>query len=699
MNNETERPILRIILATGISSVATQLLTIREFLSQFHGNEFVIALVIFNWLILGGAGTLISRFISIKIWPPSAGRLGAISLCLAVLPVIQIMAIRVLRDVFFVHGTSVGFYPTLAYIFFSIAPYTLLLGFTLPYSLYVLRTENPGYSPAKIYIIDNLGDVTGGVLFSFLLVHFLTPFRAEFIVNLPLIVLSWLLFSPVRKRSPLVVTGMVISFIILLSGLILEYPSLSPPEGKLVHYTESRYGRVTVHKDREQATLFSNGSPVLSTHNPVVAEETIHYPLSQLDNIKHVLLISSESGIIKELQKYEPEKIDYLEIDPAVTEAQIRFHMIKPVPVLNIIHRDGRAFLTESNGMYDAVIVNIPEPSTFQLNRFYTSRFFTLVKKRLKPNGILSFSLQGFENYLAEPQRQKVSSVYNTVSEHFRNVLMLPGQKIFFLCSNHPISSDIPALIEQKGISTEYISNYYYGNLTKNRISYLNKLVDPSAPRNSDISPRLMRLMFSQWFAKFSTSPNTFIVLIFLFITAYLIRTTREEVVLFTTGCVTMGSEILVIFAFQIFYGYIYFQIGLIITVFLAGLLPGAWLGDSLLKRKKQVLILTDLALILLLVIFVLSVGFYSHFLSPLHYLVFGFVVSLVCGCQFPVALDLQGGDNRAVSRSFSADMIGAALGTLVTSVALIPYLGLIWTSVCLIMIKIASIIVSGTKS
>jgi len=50
-----------VVIATGISSVVTQLLTIREFLTQFKGNEIVIALILFNWLILGGIGTLLAE--------------------------------------------------------------------------------------------------------------------------------------------------------------------------------------------------------------------------------------------------------------------------------------------------------------------------------------------------------------------------------------------------------------------------------------------------------------------------------------------------------------------------------------------------------------------------------------------------------------------------------------------------------------
>ena len=58
-----KRLIIWSIIGTGISSVTTQLLTIREFLSQFHGNEITISLVIFCWLLLTGIGSLAAKAI------------------------------------------------------------------------------------------------------------------------------------------------------------------------------------------------------------------------------------------------------------------------------------------------------------------------------------------------------------------------------------------------------------------------------------------------------------------------------------------------------------------------------------------------------------------------------------------------------------------------------------------------------------
>jgi spermidine synthase len=683
-----------VVIATGISSVVTQLLIIREFLAQFQGNEFIIALILFNWLILGGIGTILARWVTRDLWGATANRLGWLSLILVMLPGVQILAIRFLRDVFFIHGSSVGFYPTLAYSFLIVSPYCLMVGFVLPYSLFVIRAKNPDYPGARIYIIDNLGDVSGGALFSFALVFLVSPLKAVFLASLPLILATSLLFYTFSRFRVAVYLGVGLTLVILIACIFLEPISLLPNEGNLVYYKESRYGRIEVQQDHGQYTLFVGGTPLFGSQNLTMAEETVHYPLAQLPRVHHVLLISAEGGMMTELEKYRPDSVDYVELDPKVAEVGFRFGLIKRIPNMKVIYQDGRAYLANSNKIYDAIIVNLSEPDTFQINRFFTDRFFDLARRHLAPHGVLSFAMKGFENYLAEPQRQKLSSLYNTVNDYFTHVLLLPGQKIFFLCSSQPINTDIPALLDRKHISTRYIKGYYYGNLTHERIQRLNDLMDPKAPKNGDDYPQLMRLMFQQWFAKFSTSPIGFIAVLAVVCIVYLIRISSEEFVLFSTGFTVMGSELLVIFAFQIFFGYIYLQIGLIVTVFLAGLLPGAWFGDRFRNRSKQTLALADGLLILLMGLLIVALKQGSYHLPVSFFLFYGFVISLICGFQFPVALYLRGGEAPAVTQTFSADLIGAAFGTLMTNVVLIPYFGIIWAAAGLIGLKLLSLMV-----
>lgn len=698
MKKINERLILCLVIATGIATVVSQLLIIREFLSQFQGNEFIIALIFFNWLILGGLGTLAARWVARRVRRPGAAGLAWLSLLLAALSSPVIVAIRTFRHIIFIPGTSVGFYSSLSYTLAVMAPYCLLVGFLLPFSLYAVRVVQPGYPGARIYMADNLGDMSGGMLFAFLLVYWATPLWSMLLAHLPLVVCASLLFVAAGgRRGPgcLAAAGVLG---LLAALLFFETASLAPPAGTLVDYRETRYGRISVHRDQDQVTLFADGAPLTSSENLALAEEIIHYPLSQLNRPRRVLLISAQGGVMQELAKYPLEAVDYVELNPGLSEAQFQYDLVRKIPGLNVLHQDGRAYLKEAASSYDAIIVNLPEPGTFQVNRFYTRRFFQLAADRLTPGGVLSFSMAGFDNYLAEPQRQKLSSLYNTAATVFSEIVLLPGQRVFFLCSSKPADLDIPALLTRAEIQTAYISGYFYGNLTEARILRLNGLMDPGAPLNDDWSPRLMRLMFSQWFGKFATSPTLFFIVLGVLALGYLALINREEFVLFTTGWMTMGTEILVIFAFQIFFGYIYFQIGLIVTVFLAGLLPGAWLGQRRITFSRRLLALTDGVLIILMGLFMLGVFYGGDRLPESVYLVFGFFVSLTCGFQFPVALNLRKDDNSAAARTFSADLMGAACGTLATSVVLIPYFGLLWAAAGLMILKGISLAIIGGR-
>lgn len=694
LKNNIKKNILWVVIATGISSVVTQLLTIREFLAQFSGNEFVIALILFSWLIIGGTGTLLAGFFHLRFQSASLRFFFGMSLLLAALSPVQILGIRFFRDVFFIQGSDIGFYPCFAFVFLTILPYSLLVGFVLPYSLFVIRNNFPDYSGTRIYITDNIGDVAGGALFSFALVYLFTPLQALFLANLPLLVFSCFLFKSPHRSPTRVLLPAICALVILLTGMAVERKSLHPDHGKPVHYEESKYGRISVQKNREQFTLFQDGIPVFSSRNLSMAEETVHYPLAQLSRPRHILLISGEAGMMTEIEKHKPETIDYVELDPALTPLLFKYGLIKKINALEIFHVDARAFLRNSDKSYDAIILNLPEPATFQLNRFFTDEFFDIAKAHLSDRGILSFSMEGFENYLAEPQRQKLSSLFNTVSPYFQNILLIPGQKVFFLCSDDPLSTDIPTSLDHKGISTTYIKGFFYGNVTDERVDYLREQMDPAAPVNTDLRPQLMRIMFSQWFLKFATSPRIFSMVIILIFLAYIIRTTRETYVLFTTGLMTMGSEILVIFAFQIFFGYIYLQIGLIVTVFLAGLLPGALLGERFQHSGRPLLGTMDVLLMILMGVFILAVHSGGGMLHEMYFLIFGFLISFLCGFQLPLALFLKGKSHTAVTELFSADLIGAAFGTLILSVVLIPFTGILYAAAFLIILKGSSLII-----
>ena len=162
--------------------------------------------------------------------------------------------------------------------------------------------------------------------------------------------------------------------------------------------------------------------PLFSTHNVEQIEETVHYAMAQRPDARRVLLISGGvSGTAREVLKYPVEAVDYVELDPLILEVARRFLPESLAdPRIHVIQADGRLFVRQTHERYDVVIVDVPDPSTSQLNRFYTREFFAEVRRILAPGGVLSFSLGTYENYLGKELARLIGVAHRTLRRSLR---------------------------------------------------------------------------------------------------------------------------------------------------------------------------------------------------------------------------------------------------------------------------------------
>ncbi|MBW2130604.1 MAG: hypothetical protein JRH13_14725 [Deltaproteobacteria bacterium] len=685
-----KRLVIFSIISTGISSITVQLVTVREFLTQFHGNEITISLVLSSWLLLGSLGSLLAR----PIKRASLTLFAALSLLAGFWPLVQLLLIRRFREVLFLHGISVGFQDLFLFILGTMAPYCLLAGFILPYALLSLKERKVPWTAGKLYLVDNIGDVLGGVFFSFLLVSWLKPFKTVAVTS-SLLILAALLVFFFSRRYFLLALGLLSTLLFFLFSLDggFEVRTLSRQYGDILRYLESPYGRVVITKEGPQHTFWESGLPLYSDGDIVRSEEKIHYPLSQLDKVERVLLVSGGLGeTLGEVRKYNPREIDYVELDPLLTGVARDLGILPDIPGLRVLNDDGRRFIRKVRNPYDAIVIDLPDPDTFQINRFFTDEFFYLARRALTPQGILSFRLSFSANYLSPTRKAKLSAVLSTARRHFRNVLVIPGEKAVFLCRNGPLWTDIPSRLDAKGIKTLYVRGFYLGNATPERIRYINENLDATAEINRDFHPRIMGIVFREWLEKQGVALRSLVLLFSLPAVLYLFfLRKREEYVLFSTGLAAMGVEMICIMGFQAAYGYVYLKIGILVTAFLVGLLPGALLG---IRRKKDFLpslFFSDLLLLILLGVCLIWVRFSRITPPEILFPAFAFLFALCCGYQFPVASGLIGEERSPAAGCLAADLAGAAFGTLLTGAVLIPFWGFQEAIIALILVKTSS--------
>ena len=754
-----QRLVLAAVAALGCSCVMTQLALMRELLAAFSGNEMVLGVTLGLWLLLLGLGTALGRRAGNLRQPLVV--LAAIQVVLAILPLAQVFLLRVLRNVVFIRGAAVGVTETVLAAGVLLLPYCMLAGYALTLGCAILaRTEGPA-GIGRAYVADSVGSIFGGILFSFVLVrHFdhLALLLCPALLNLAAAAaLPLCLFSRNTQHAPrstlhapravwivpcaalVLCLGLVATWFADLDGVStrLQYPGQ-----RILACANSPYGRLIVAESDGQYDFIENGIPFTSTRDDQHVEETVHYAMSQRPEARRVLLVSGGiSGTAREILKYPSATVDYVELDPLVLELGRKYLPANLADRrIRVINTDGRQFVKQTREKYDVAIIDVPAPSTAQLNRLYTAEFLAEIKGILAPDGVVSFALGQYENYVSPELARMLSSARLSLQQSFRNVLVIPGSSAFFLASDGPLSSDIAARIEARHITTQLVNRHYLdAMLTPDRMTALASATTQPAAVNKDFSPILYYYHLRHWMSQFDFRFGLLPAGLLVLLGVYLVRLRGSVLVLFASGFAASALEIILLLAFQVLCGSLYYQVGVIVTVFMLGLAVGASLTNGLAfgssrrpealagaeggvrrpKFSQSVLIAfglrtSDFGLPLLrrLAFLIAAYAVLLPLCLPLLnrlggtaaalFAVKSVIVLLTCllavlvGMQFPLANQLEfDGTAAGASRLYTADFIGAFLGALLTCTLLIPLIGVV--GVCLVATLLN--LVAGTFS
>ena len=101
----TRRLLLLAMGGLGAAAVMTQLALLRELVGAFSGNELVFGIGLGSWLLLTGDGTWLGRRTA-RLKDPAPVLIAGLML-VALLPLVQVVAVRLLRDVVFIRGATV----------------------------------------------------------------------------------------------------------------------------------------------------------------------------------------------------------------------------------------------------------------------------------------------------------------------------------------------------------------------------------------------------------------------------------------------------------------------------------------------------------------------------------------------------------------------------------------------------------------
>ncbi|MGE5311055.1 MAG: hypothetical protein ACM3MN_04885, partial [Nitrospirota bacterium] len=730
----------------GFTATIGQIVALRELLTVASGSELAIAVVFPAWFLWTAVGTVLGG----RIPPLRRSDLFAwLQLASGPILVGTVFFIRAARNLVGVNaGELVSLGQILIIAFAGLAPFCLVSGalFTLACAVLAERLPVWNRSPGLVYGLEGLGAGVGGLLFSLVLIHRLNSLE----IALGVAVILWLSgFLLLQQGGNLGWVRSSVTFLILaaLAAAVVGAARLDQatrqwewPGFDLIESRETIYGHIVVVARGSERSFFENGLWNFTVPDLLSAEESAHYALLQHPCPQRVLVLGAgvSGSLAQVLQHPSIKQVDYVELDPAVIELG-KIHLSTEVTSalkesrVSVHFRDGRLYLAETENLYDVILLNLPEPFTAQLNRFYTEEFFRLAARKLNEGGIFSFSASAAETALGPIQAGYLKLLHRTAAGVFREIVVFPTHTARFFCAKAEgsLTTDPQVLVQrlrQRNLHPLYVqAHYMLWDLSRERQQSFMAMVEGAEEEgvNTDLNPRAYFSNLRLWGFQYSPEAprilgglrpqNAWVALgalCLLGVVAGLnVRTLRARVLSSVTvfGLTGIALEILLVFSFQVLFGYIYAKLGLLLTLYMVGLAFGS-LTMSYFPKGQAAVLKTLLLVQALLGIFCLALipvitylhgrpeASLQHLLYRETLSVMSLAAGFLGGAQFPLASRLLLPQREQVGRAAGAlyafDLLGSTLGSLLVGFLLIPVVGVVQSLIVLALLNGTAVLI-----
>jgi spermidine synthase len=500
---------------------------------------------------------------------------------------------------------------------------------------------------------------------------------------------------------------------------------------RLLASFDSRYQNLAVVESAGQRTLYGNGQVLFAWPDPLRYEHAVHFVMAQKPGARRVLLLGGNPlGHIPELLRYPLERLDWVELDDGLGRC---LRAVDPAayaaavadPRVRVLHADGPRHVRACRERYDVVLVLAPEPVTSAANRYYTAGFYRRLRAVLTPDGFVYTTLETSEDLVPETARL-AASVQRALASAFGTVLVVGGGPTQFF-AGEPASGltlDSAALAERSrgaGLATRYFRPAYFlhaDELSAEKLAFVReRLARADGSANTELEPATYRAGLVRWLRQGGAGAADWLArvgragagrLLAVCVALGLLgaagfawaarrgggraRRSAALLTLAVAGFSGVAVELVLIYAVQGLYGYVYARMGLLVGLFMLGSALGAGTGRRLERASAAgarhgvlglALVLPALAAALpgLIAAAAAACAPWAAGLAEngvaLLVAVAGWAVGALFAGVCRQLRDTGAAAGGAAAAAETADYAGSALGALVTGAVLIPALGL----------------------
>jgi predicted membrane-bound spermidine synthase len=376
--------LLALLFTTGLTSMGMEVVWVRQFTPYLGTVVYAFASILAVYLSATFMGSRVYRRWSLR-GDQESPLLWTLLALFALFPLVAASPILVFSG-------SEQLVPRFTRLVLGIAPFTGLLGFLTPMLVDRWAGGNPAKA-GKAYAVNVLGCILGPLAAGFVLLPWISERWALVLLSLPWLVLG---LRPARQSGATAAFRQRAAAYLLLPlavGLFLASSSFEKQYGKNSEVLRDSTATVTAAGTGMKKHLLVNGYGMTSL--TPITKTMAHLPLAFLDRPpQDALVICFGMGTTFRSLRSWGIPVTAVELVPSVPRLFGYFHSDGPEilssPLSHVVIDDGRRYLERTSQQYDVITIDPPPPvEAAGSSLLYSEDFYSVVKQRLRPGGIL----------------------------------------------------------------------------------------------------------------------------------------------------------------------------------------------------------------------------------------------------------------------------------------------------------------------
>jgi spermidine synthase len=282
----------------------------------------------------------------------------------------------------------------------------ILVGLEIPLVMRILKHDlSLRDLVSQVLTVDYLGALAVSLAFPLLLAPHLGLVRTGLmfgLMNAAVALWAVRVFRAQLPRSPALMLQALAAMLLIAAGFVgagrfTAWAEQQMYSDEILYTRTTPYQRIVITRWRDDLRLFLNNNLQFSSRDEYRYHEALVHPgLAALPAARRVLVLGGGDGLaVREILKYpQVGEVTLVDLDPEMTTL---FRTSPPLRKLNadafhsprvrVVNADAARWLETAEGLFDFVVVDFPDPTSFAVGKLYTVPFYRLLQRRLAPHG------------------------------------------------------------------------------------------------------------------------------------------------------------------------------------------------------------------------------------------------------------------------------------------------------------------------